>query len=351
MNQTKNMTRREVIWGLSSAAACVATGCKGVQPAPRAPLPKFAWAWFAQFVRKMWRANASIDFLDMDETMWREMTDRLVAKGFNVIVWDLGEGMVFPSHPELAVRGSWAPERVRDEISRLRKMGLVSVPKLNFSTTHNQWLGKWCAYITTPEYYNVCSEVIADVANVFSDSPCFHLGYDEETAEFQSKGGFDNIRVRRHDVWWKDFLWTVGEVERHGMRPWIWSDYVWEHPEEFVQRMPKSVIQSNWNYTQEFDFAKIKSPVTRKKLSMFEFLDKHGFDQIPTGSTWTIKPEDWPSRRNFPGIVDLGRKVVSPEHLKGFLMAAWHGPTNLSRRKKINVSIDLAGEVIASYGK
>ena len=77
---------------------------------------------------------------------------------------DLGEGMVFHSHPELAVRGSWEPERMKAEIVRLKKMGMMAVPKLNFSSSHDQWLGKWRPYLSTPEYFRVCAEVIRDVA-------------------------------------------------------------------------------------------------------------------------------------------------------------------------------------------
>ena len=36
-----------------------------------------------------------------------------------MIVVDLGEGLVYPSHPELSIKGSWTPEKLRTELDRL----------------------------------------------------------------------------------------------------------------------------------------------------------------------------------------------------------------------------------------
>ncbi len=66
--------------------------------------------------------------------LWRKVTDHAVAKGLNMIVIDLGEALVYPSHPELAINGSWSPDAIRDEIRRLNALGLEVIPKLNFST-------------------------------------------------------------------------------------------------------------------------------------------------------------------------------------------------------------------------
>ena len=40
--------------------------------------------------------------------------------GMNMVVVDVGEGIVLSSHPDLAVKGSWEPERMRGEVERLR---------------------------------------------------------------------------------------------------------------------------------------------------------------------------------------------------------------------------------------
>ena len=45
--------------------------------------------------------------------------------------------------------------------------------------------------------------------------------------------------MRQFDLWWHDLYFYVDEVEKAGSRAWVWSDYVWHHPELFYERMPK----------------------------------------------------------------------------------------------------------------
>ena len=85
--------------------------------------------------------------------------------------------------------------------------------------------------MSTPAYYKVCGELIAEVAQLFDKPRFFHLGYDEETAGNQVNN--DYVVVRQHELWWHDFEFFVAEVQRHGMRPWIWSDYGWKHHDEY----------------------------------------------------------------------------------------------------------------------
>ena len=64
----------------------------------------------------------------------------MAAKGLNTVVIDLEEALSYPSHPELAVKGTWGVERFRRKLEQLRAKGLEPIPKLNFSTTHDIWL-------------------------------------------------------------------------------------------------------------------------------------------------------------------------------------------------------------------
>ena len=138
-------TRRDFILGAAGAAGAVASGCAGLGKVSNRRLlpPRMMWAYLAQFGIKLWERRKHYTDLKVDESMWKSMTERAGEIGVNVFVFDLAEGMVFPSHPELAVKGSWEPERMKNEIARLKKMGMMAVPKLNFSSSHDQWLGKW----------------------------------------------------------------------------------------------------------------------------------------------------------------------------------------------------------------
>jgi hypothetical protein len=249
------------------------------------------------------------DHLRFDESVWRKATAHAAERGMNMLVIDIGEALQLQSHPELAVKGSWTIERFRKELARLRGMGLEPIPKLNFSTSHDTWLKEYHRMISTPEYYKVCADVIREVWEIFDKPRLFHLGYDEETMGNQYVYGF--AVVRQGELWWHDFLFFVDTVNKQNVRPWIWSDYCWNHKEAFLQRMPKCVLQSNWYYGASFD------PEKSNYVQTYLDLDKAGFDQVPTGSNWS-------NDTNFGGTVEFCTKNLSKEHLKGFLQTPWH---------------------------
>jgi hypothetical protein len=262
--------------------------------------------------------------LALKDDIWRRSTDLLVEKGMNTVLIDIGEGLVFPRRPELAVTGSWSVEKLRGEIARLRAAGLEVIPKINFSNTHNGWMKEYRRMVSTDVYYRVCSDVIKDLIEIFDRPRYLHLGYDEETSGHQSRMNF--IAVRQGELWWRDFLWFVKQVDSAGVRPWVWSDYGWHHP-DYVKRCPKCVLQSNWYYDElmeGFDVSKMKEH--KDLVQLFYDLEKAGFDQVPCGSNWSSAYR----RRKGPkvnesmcALVPFCRKVVAPERLKGFLMTSW----------------------------
>ncbi len=333
-------TRRDFLLGTAGAAGALMSGCASSAFASKQRLhsPKFMWAYLAHFGMKLWERRLHYTELKVDDSMWKSLTDRAAEVGVNVFVFDLAEGMVYPSHPELAVRGSWEPERMKEEIARLKSMGIIAVPKLNFSSSHDQWLGKWRKYLSTPEYFEVCSDLIRDVAEVFDEPPLFHLGYDEETYFIQNVNRFEYKRLRSGNLWWNDFLWFTAEVEKYGMRPWIWSDYCWNHKDEFLERMPRSVLQSNWYYGKEFDLSKLREKV-RPEVETYATLEKRRFDQMPCGSTYSC-------RENFGKTVAHCRNLIKGDRLKGFFMAPWYYRTQEDKRDKIMESFDVMAEEI-----
>ncbi len=288
------------------------------------PQAAFSWGMLLHMGTNMWsdvpvrhwgpfkgdelKLVCQADHLRFDESVWRVVTGRMAAAGMNQVVIDLGEALQYESHPELAVKGSWAVERFRKELARLRGLGLEPIPKLNFSTAHDAWLKAYGRQVSTPLYYTVCADLIREMCAIFDTPRLFHLGYDEETAVHQSQYGY--VVMRQGELWWHDFLFFVKETEKRGARPWIWSDYYWNHPAEFLNRMPKSVLQSNWYYDASFD------PAKRKEVQAYLDLDKAGFEQAPTGSNWGTDA-------NFRGTVEFCKSNLAPERLKGYLMAPW----------------------------
>jgi hypothetical protein len=113
--------------------------------------------------RNLWGEESAADHLRCDDAVWCETTDLMATRGLNLLLVDVAEGVAYPSHPELAVKGSWSAGRLRDEVVRLLGMGIEAIPKLNFSTTHDIWLKDYHRMVSSPKYYQVVKDLIADV--------------------------------------------------------------------------------------------------------------------------------------------------------------------------------------------
>ncbi len=242
-------TRRNFLQSTAAGAMAAATvntlGSFAKAEDAKAPL---IWAILYHLGSNMWgdcptAYTPKSDTLLCEDKIWTELTEKSAAAGMNMVVVDLGEGIQYKSHPELAIQGSWTIDKLRADLDRLRKLGLEPIPKLNFSACHDVWLGEYERMLSTPKYYEVCSDLIQEVCEIFDHPRFFHLGYDEETYGHQQT--YSYAVVRQGELWWHDFLWFVKVVEKRGARPWIWSDWMWAHPDEFLRRMPKSVLQSN----------------------------------------------------------------------------------------------------------
>lgn len=287
----------------------------------------FRWCYLAHLGYNMWRepredalgihntTNASSEFsfaspkLRFDEAYWQVLTQQLKDAGCNTIVLDVGEGMQFESHPELAVEGSWSKEKLSKELTRLKGMGFEVIPKLNFSAGHDYWLGEYSRMLSTSVYYKVADDVIRETAELFQPE-LLHLGMDEETFDHQSCHNY--IVIRQGEQWWYDLNKLLESTRKAGSRPWIWSDYGWRYEDLFFKNMPLDVMQSNWYY-DGFE------PIPDRDLIFYTFFDKldqHGYEQIPTGSIWGRKG-------NFPMLVEYGDSHISKENLKGYMQTAW----------------------------
>lgn len=333
--------RREFVGGILGVGACLAvrgTWAGAVVPKRRQEgiraallhLGRNLWCdWYPDDVLADVPAKRRPDVrLAMTDDAWRRETDYAAKVGLNMVVIDLAEGLVWPSHPELAVTGSWTVEKMRTELTRLRGMGLEPIPKLNFSATHNGWLKQYRRMLSTPTYYRVSEDLIRDVAEIFDRPRFLHIGYDEESVEQQVGKEFQVIAVRRHGQWWKDFLHIVRTCESFGMRPWAWADAAWHDWDEFAARCPKSVLLSNWFYDEAhggFDPETNKTS-DRRILECFGKLDRLGFDQVPCGTNWAgwkRSQEKVGADDVMAGVVDCARKHIAAARLKGFLMASW----------------------------
>ncbi|MHB9034971.1 MAG: Tat pathway signal protein [Anaerolineae bacterium] len=244
-------------------------------------------------------------YLRFDESLWNSLLIQAVAAGVNTILLDLGDGVEYHSHPEIAVKGAWSREKLKTELARMRGLGLTPLPKLNFSACHDTWLGPYARMVSTETYYQVCRDLISEVSELFDGPVYFHLGMDEETAEHQRY--YEYVLVRQGNLWWHDLNFYVEQVQQAGARGWVWSDYVWKHPEEYYRLMPRNVLQSNWYYGTDLHCNMARA---------YDELELHGYEQVPTGSNW----ED---PANMRLTVEHCQQVIQPERLVGYLMSVW----------------------------
>ena len=322
------MKSRDMRIGIAAVLAVVAANVLAADDG-------MVWGLMLQLGHNMWRqepiwgedAEDKADIYNKPynrtkDDIWHEVTEYAAKKGVNLLLIDIGEAYRYPSHPELAVPGAWSPDKMRAELKRLRELGIEPIPKLNFSANHDEWLQGYARKVSTPEYYRVCADLIRDVCEVFDRPRLFHLGMDEERAAAQ-KSSYRSIVERQGELWWHDFLYLVGEVEKNGSKAWIWSDYNWVHHPQFVERMPHSVMQSNWHYTSlahmvrnDFEIARRDFPEKWAGPLGFLELEAAKFDQIPCASTCN-------DTNNLEVVVKFCKEHVAKERIKGFLMAPW----------------------------
>lgn len=339
--------RREFIKNVSTAGlASMIPGSLLAQPIEPAssndPSQHRIWACLLHLSYNFWVEYSSPSpfrgyrpYLQLSESLWNDATEKMAKEGMNMVVIDLGDGVKYESHPEIAVNNAWSTGRLKEELKRLRKMGLEPIPKLNFAAGHDIWLGEYSKMVSTKKYYEVCANLIKEVSELFDKPRFFHLGMDEENAEDQRY--LNLVVIRQNDLWWHDFNFLVNEVEKNGSRSWIWSDYLWRNSEVFFKKMPKSVVQSNWYYDDNFD--ENLTPV-----KAYLDLEKYKYDQIPTGAFYKG------NTKSLYNTVAFCKKSITDARLYGFLQTFW-APTTEDNRTNILKAIALAGEAKRSFGK
>ena len=261
-----------------------------------------------------------------EDDVWREVIDYLPARGFNTVLIDVADGMQYDSHPEISIRGAWPKEKLKRELAHMREIGLTPIPKLNFSTTHDVWLKEYSRMISTSTYYQVCEDLIKEVAEVFDYPALFHLGLN---ADRPSPMRLIN-RIRQGELWWQDVTFFFNVCQKLGMRPWMWANQCW-YDQEYYTRMSKEAIQSNWAY-YPYEFPRKPDGSYKDfRIQACVELDKYGFDQIPlSGITgrWPDPVENlvgyW---YNTQEVMALCQQFVAPERLLGHMVGVWDNIT------------------------
>ena len=247
--------------------------------------------------------------------IWKKVTDFLPSCEVNTLVIDIGEGVRLDSHPEIATDGAWSKEELKEELNRLRSMGITPIPKFNFSCGHNAWMGEYAYMVGTKAYYDFCKDIIEETIELFDTPEFFHLGLEEE--DYGSQATNYIAIVRTHAKKMEDALYLFDICRSKGVRPWIWADFKsYGGPEKFAENVPKDVMISTWYYGIIRDgiaFEDYRDEIKEMKTTV-----DLGYDLVPTVSSfwgWNLNAKDT--------MLFCKKHLADNEHLKGFMTASW----------------------------
>ena len=302
------------------------------------------WGILVHLSMHMW--GRKYDTLPFDDDFWAYILDESVKAGLNTIVLDLGDGIQYASHPEIPMNGAWSRKRVREEVKRCKELGIQLIPKLNFSTGHDQWLGEYHRMTSTKIYYQLCNDLIKEVYNLFDKPTYIHLGMDEEDARHCA--GRDLGVFRQDELYWHDLKFLCDCVADNGAKAWIWSCPLFRHPEEYKKHMDADdAVISPWYYHalkeenwtpisswEEYVKYYAKEPYKSLNLTYVEEdpynvmwrsvalpLLKEGYEYVPCGSTF------YNVDQNMEDLVEYFKENAPDDQILGYMTAPWYSTT------------------------
>lgn len=295
---------------------------------------KKIWACLLHVSVNMWDKHAPE--LQLSESLWHDALKKMSEAGLTMVVMDIGDAVRYQSHPEIAVKNAWSTSKLKEELARIRELGMEPIPKLNFSHTHDSWLGEYhwkTGEKLSGKYYDVCRDLIGEIIQLYDTPRFFHLGKDEEFgSSFTTYYASD---PQRH-LYWSDMYFLLSEVVKGGARPWVWQDYARKHREDVARMMPKHVLQSNWSNGS--DIEKPKTQWRRDEVQGYLNLEAEGYDQAPGGSNYYPNTDDC-----FLNNVKFCTANIADQRLLGFIQSPWKHTTE-DNRAHILKSIEMAGE-------
>ena len=311
------------------------------------------WSYTIQLGFNMWRDETSVPEVDAefqcqssghyqhtmltDRETWRHVVDKLPSFGINMLVIDLGEGVQYKSHPELAVEGAWTVEELRAELTHVREIGLEPIPMLNFSSYHDAWLQVYSHQKGSKVYNRTVADLIDEVCEIFDYPRFFHLGLNEEhllnpacpRLWWQHDYKREGLAPRAPEEWWRDLHHYIACVEKNGARPWIYGDYYYDHPERWEENVPKSCVISHGWFERILLGADGTYP-QRRTYEAYRDTFEMEYDQIPVSSDWTCQQNT--SQQVFQ-YMECG---YVNEHLLGFNVCPMQATVDINYYSLLN---------------
>lgn len=311
------------------------------------------WAILVHLSMNMWMHHYNKLEMVFDDAFWDYILDESVKTGINMIVLDVGDGIQYASHPEISIDGAWSRKRVREEVARCKALGIDLIPKLNFATPHDMWLGEYAKMISTKTYYQVANDLIKEVYNLFDKPAYIHLGMDEEDARHVAK--HELAIYRQGELFWHDLNFLLDCVADTGAKPMLWSCPLYRHMEEYKAHVGvEDAILSPWYYNafrkehwtpvesraeyvayyNEGEYAKMGIRFVEEDPYLVNFRKvtppaiAEGYKLFPCASVFNRC--DW----NTSDLVEYFKENTPDDQLLGFITAPWVSTTYKNPRAK-----------------
>lgn len=302
------------------------------------------WAILVHLSMSEW--GQKYDELLFDDEVWDYVVEESHKNGLNMIVLDVGDGVKFDSHPEICAKDAWSKERVHKEIARCREKGIALIPKLNFATIHDIWLGDYHKMVTTDIYYKVCSDLIKEVYEIFEQPEYIHIGMDEEHHRMFEKAQL--ATYRQGELYWHDIRFFMDCVKATGAKVWMWADPLVDFTEGYRAHIkPDEAILSPWYYSaykkEHWQALATASEVTQiyyredKYVSLgIEYVeeDPHlvNFRKVPVdvasdGYKYVPCCSSLANKYNSEDLLDYYKENVPDDQILGYITAPWKSTT------------------------
>ncbi len=328
---------------------------------------KKIWGIMAYLSRNQWSPIS--DEISCADDFWDYLIDQCEANGINAILLDVGDGVQYSRHPELALKNSWSAERVRQEVQKCRAKGIEIIPKVNFSADHAFWLKDYYRMTSSPVYYTVCHDIIEEIYEMFEQPKYIHIGMDEENYAMLQR--YDYICFRKGELLMHDLKFMIDEVNKLGAKPLMWADIFLDHPDMFTSHIPADdVILMPWyyhafkrehstpvkvwweilglenevnyaehpEYKQGRRFIEDRPEHVKFRETAVPYM-KHGYKYIPTPSVWGR------SEYNTEEMVEYFHDgTPSDDQIVGFITAPWGRISTFEAKERFDNSIKLLRE-------
>lgn len=265
-----------------------------VAPVKVADAPAFAFRGFLFYIN---HPHFDIDKTVFDPARARAVLKKMAEARLNVWVFEVAHGMVYDSHPELAIPGSLPKEEIRELAGYARELGLEVIPQINLSAGHIGWLRPYDVVLDQRLYWQAVEEIIEEQLALFNPR-YIHLGMDEDF-------------VRRKGAYLEALNHLAGFCRSRGVTPMIWGDHFNRHHGDRyfydLARVPRDVIIVDWHYGYHY-----KEPP--KKYPSVDVFLKAGFRVVPCTRhiAWNIREySSYAASRSNPNLL-------------GMLGSTWH---------------------------